>query len=273
MKRTVFIVVLLVLSIGIPVLAESNDSLSTESENPVLQKQELKLPWYKNMNYTLGYNSDSSLLTSGSSSKDTLKGKGIPFWRKLDYGIGYSGGLCWTGEDLAKSFEASPIAGPFILPMYFVAHLYYLNSIEVSATYPLKEGKGIEVGIGYGWARINPSEYVDWRFRIPILFLGYKLSKLSIKGRYMFIYAKDNIQSSIEEQHGRGTGNGLSVLLEYSINKYTGILLSLGNGKYRARRYYKEDYQDRVSEYNVDICFNAIGLSLSYKFNLKGGGK
>jgi len=155
MKQTVFVIVLLVLSIGIPILAESNDSLSTESENPVLQNQELKLPWYKNMNYTLAYNNDSSLLTSGSSSKDTLKGKGIPFWMKLDYGIGYSGGLCWTGEDLARSFEASPIAGPFILPMYFVAHLYYLNSIEVSATYPLKKGKGIEVGMGYGWTKLN----------------------------------------------------------------------------------------------------------------------
>ncbi len=145
MKRTVFIVVLLVLSIGIPVLAESSDSLSTESENPVLQKQELKLPWYKNMNYTLGYNNDSSLLTSGSPSKDTLKGKGIPFWRKLSYEIGYSRGFCYSGKDLAECSPTSGLLFPF----------YWLNSIEVSAIYPLEKGKGIEVGIEYGWARIE----------------------------------------------------------------------------------------------------------------------
>ena len=55
MKRTVFIVALLVLSIGIPMLAESNDLLSTELENPVLQNQELKLPWYKTVKYEIGY--------------------------------------------------------------------------------------------------------------------------------------------------------------------------------------------------------------------------
>jgi len=155
MKRTVFIVALLVLSIGIPMLAESNDLLSTELENPVLQKQELKLPWYKNMNYTLGYNSDSSLLTSGSPSKDTLKGQGIPFWRKLDYGIGYSGGLCYTGRDLMKYTDWDPLA--FMNPSNY---LYYLNSIEVSAIYPLKNGKGIEVGMGYGWAKLN--DRIGW---------------------------------------------------------------------------------------------------------------
>ena len=55
MKRTVFIVVLLVLSISIPMLAESNDLLSAELENPVLQNQELKLPWYKTVKYEIGY--------------------------------------------------------------------------------------------------------------------------------------------------------------------------------------------------------------------------
>ncbi len=194
--------------------------------------------------------------------------KDLPWYRKLSFGIGYSGGVCYTGEDLMKYTDWDPLA--WANPTYWT---YWLNSIEVSVTYPMSWKWGIEVGMGYGWARIQPSEYVDWRFRMPILFLGYKLSKLSIKGRYMFIYAKDNIQSSIEEQHGRGNGNGLSVLLEYSINKHIGILLSLGNGKYHVRRYYKEDYQDRVSEYNVDICFNAIGLSLMYNFNLKGGVK
>jgi len=211
---------------------------------------------------SFGQSLEGSLLND--SNVDSIRNNvDSSFWRKLSYGVGYSGGICYSGKDLAEPSSIPGLVFPF----------YWLNSVEISAIYPLENGKGIKVGMGWGWARIQPSEYVDWRFRIPILFLGYKLSKLSIKGRYMFIYAKDNIQSSIEEQPGRGNGNGLGVLLEYSINKYTGILLSLGNGKYRAKRYYKEDYRDRVSEYNVDICFNAIGLSLSYNFNLKGGVK
>ena len=97
MKRTVFIIALLVLSIGIPILAESSDSLSTELENPVLQKQELKLPWYKNMNYTFGYNL----------------------------------GLCLRGSDLGGS---SNVGLPVEI---FVDLVYLLNSIEAGVRIPI----------------------------------------------------------------------------------------------------------------------------------------
>jgi|GEM_PF-2261589 len=70
MKQTVFVIVLLVLSIGIPILAESNDSLSTESENPVLQKQELKLPWYKTVKYEIGY-TGGICITYGALMKES----------------------------------------------------------------------------------------------------------------------------------------------------------------------------------------------------------
>ncbi|NIA23891.1 MAG: hypothetical protein GWP03_07035 [Proteobacteria bacterium] len=55
MKRAIFVVIFLVL-ISIPILTEANDSLETEQDIPVSQEQELKLHWYKNMNYTFGYN-------------------------------------------------------------------------------------------------------------------------------------------------------------------------------------------------------------------------
>ena len=142
MKRTVFIVALLVLSIGIPVLAESNDSLSTESENPVLQKQELKLPWYKKTNYTLGYNSDSSLLTSGSPSKDTLKGKGIPFWRKLSYGVGYTSGLGRIVE-----IQLEPLS-----PNLWTLFLWN-NILNMDLHYYPNTNWEIKLGIGYSWAK------------------------------------------------------------------------------------------------------------------------
>jgi len=247
MKQTVFVIVLLVLSIGIPILAESNDSLSTESENPVLQNQELKLPWYKNMNYTLAYNNDSSLLTSGSSSKDTLKGKGIPFWMKLDYGIGYSGGLCWTGEDLARSFEASPIAGPFILPMYFVAHLYYLNSIEVSATYPLKKGKGIEVGMGYGWA-------TGIGFRLIPVWVGYSIysGKRSIL-RMAYVYSYSH------EFYFRGNGFRFSCI--FPVNRNFSFRLDIG----------KVWYKGKKTGDNISLYLNGIGFIIGYNFTPKGG--
>jgi len=210
---------------------------------------------------------EGSLLNN--SNVDSIENNVHPsFWKKLSYSIGYSGGLCYTGRDLMKYTDFDPLA--FMDPSNYT---YWLNSIEGSITYPTNEKWGIEVGLGYGWTRIEPSEYVDWRFRIPILFLGYKRSKFSIEGRYMCIYAKDNIQSSIEEQPGRGNGNGLSILLEYSINKYIGVLLSLGSGKYQVKRYYKRDYTYHPSEYDVTMCYNGIGFSLTYNFRLKGGVK
>jgi len=119
MKRTVFIVALFVLSIGIPMLAESNDSLSTESENLVLQKQELKLPWYKNLNYTFGYNL----------------------------------GLCLRGSDL----NSYPHGGLDVVGD-IVGMFYLLNSIEAGVRIPFNN-RIIDVGLGYGWANINSGDF------------------------------------------------------------------------------------------------------------------
>jgi hypothetical protein len=58
MKGIILIIAFFVLLIGIPILSEANDTTefnyTTEVNllNPALQKQEVKLQWYKNMNYT-----------------------------------------------------------------------------------------------------------------------------------------------------------------------------------------------------------------------------
>ncbi len=175
MKRTVSVIALLVLSIGIPILAKSNDSLSTESENPVLQKQELKLPWYKNMNYTLGYNSDSSLLTSGSPSKDILKGQGIPFWRKLDYGIGYTSGLGRIVE-----IQLEPLSPN--LWGFFV----WNNIVDINLQYYLNRNWILRLEIGYLWTKgwIKPVESFN--------FISFGKTDLVNLLSPSIIYLKDN---------------------------------------------------------------------------------
>ena len=80
------------------------------------------------------------LLSAGEVNQD------VPLWKKLSYSIGYSGGLCWRGKDLM----------PYCPYMFcWEWPFYYLHSIELSAIYPLGNGEGIEVGVGYGWARIE----------------------------------------------------------------------------------------------------------------------
>ncbi|NIA23287.1 MAG: hypothetical protein GWP03_03905 [Proteobacteria bacterium] len=124
------------------------------------------------------------------------------------------------------------------------------------------------MGVGYGWASIHPSRYDNWEFKLPLIFLGYKRGKITLKGKYIFIIAKDygKVSGSIP---GEGKGNGYNLALGYKINKYINFILSLGGGSYLAKEY----YPNQTSEYNVNMCFNGIGISLNYVFNLKGGGK
>jgi hypothetical protein len=261
MKRNIFIIAFLILLIGIPILTEASDSLAVKLENPILQSEKVKLPWYKDMNYTLGYNTDRSSLTSDGPNKDTLKAKNISFLRRLSYSIGYSGCVCYTGRDLMKYTDFDPLA--FANPSNY---LYWLNSVEASAIYPLGNKKGIEVGMGYEWASIRPRKYYNWEFKLPIIFLGYKQERITLKGKYIFIIAKDygKVSGSTSKE---GKGNGVEFVLQYKINRYIGLILRLGGGSYSAKEY----FPNHISEYIVKMCFNGIGLSLKYNFKLKGG--
>jgi len=74
----------------------------------------------------------------------------LSFWQRLGFGVGYSGGLCWTGKDLRKYTEWT--MDPITL---IGSNLYWLNSIEISALYKVNENRGIEVGLNYGWAHLK----------------------------------------------------------------------------------------------------------------------
>ena len=121
MKRKIILIAFLALLIGIPILTEANDTTefnyTTEMNlpNPALQKQELKLPWYKNMNYTFGYNL----------------------------------GLCLRGSDL----NSYPHGGVDIVGN-IVGKFYWLNSIEAGVRIPI-DNRIIETGLGYGWANMS----------------------------------------------------------------------------------------------------------------------
>ena len=55
MKRAILIIAIILSSISFPVIANANDSTEVNTTNPILQKQELKLPWYKALKYEIGY--------------------------------------------------------------------------------------------------------------------------------------------------------------------------------------------------------------------------
>ena len=55
MKRIIFIIAIILSSIVFPVMANANDSTEVNTTSPILQKQEVKLPWYKALSYETGY--------------------------------------------------------------------------------------------------------------------------------------------------------------------------------------------------------------------------
>jgi hypothetical protein len=70
MKRTIIIIAFFVLLISIPILTEANDTLAVKLENPILQSEKVKLPWYKTLKYEFGYTGGAC-----TGSRDILKPK------------------------------------------------------------------------------------------------------------------------------------------------------------------------------------------------------
>jgi len=117
---------------------------------------------------------------------DTIQFQKQPFWENLIFEIGYSGGLCWTGDNLKKANAA---------PLDVSAKFYWLNSVEGSVSYPLGRGKKVKIGGGYGWTRLTnrqglslylPNEdpntgyaYVttsNWDLSTILLHLGFRIN-------------------------------------------------------------------------------------------------
>lgn len=198
--------------------------------------------------------------------KDTIKEEQIkrPFWQKLGFGIEYSGGICCTGKDLAK-YIGEMTFDPIEL---ISAWLYWLNSIEANIYCPVSKKSGIEGGGGWWWTCISPSKYDNWKFNLFPIFLGYRSGKFGLNLEYIFLYAKDKGKTPGSTKK-EGKGKGYVFNSHYSISKNIELILSLGWGNYLAKEY----YPDHISEYIVNMCFNGIGFSVGYKFNLKGGVK
>jgi hypothetical protein len=125
--------------------------IRTESKitNPILQKEKVKSPWYKNLNYTIGYNV----------------------------------GLCLRGED----FYSYPYGGVDVVSN-IIGMFYWLNSVEAGVRIPIKN-RIIETGLGYGWANMtftdlaikNIYTYISYSI-IKYCFIGLKLDYFSLNG-------------------------------------------------------------------------------------------
>ncbi|MDI6839603.1 MAG: hypothetical protein QMD71_01900 [bacterium] len=72
----------------------------------------------------------------------------ISFWDRWSVGVGYSPGICYTGEDLVGESQEEWDINPF-------RWLYWLNLVEGNVYYRINEKWEIEIGTGYGWARLK----------------------------------------------------------------------------------------------------------------------
>ncbi len=189
--------------------------------------------------------------------------KNLPLWKRVSYNVGYSLGICLRGKDL------TPLSGDIIFDIDdFLSLFYLLHSLEASVIYPFGDGKGIEVGVGYGWARISPSKYDNWRFKFLSLIGGYEKDKILIEGEVIYTIAKDpgKVQGSVPQE---GKGTGYKIKLMYRFNKYIACGILLGNAKYQAKTY----YPDKTWEYNMVLSFYGFGVFIRYRFLLTGGVK
>jgi len=195
------------------------------------------------------YNPDGSRGVIGNNVNDTTEKENNPsFWKKLSYGIGYSGGLCYTGPDLKRYVDGYSYD--------FTTIFYWLNSIEVSAVYPLENGKGIEVGMGYGWARLGGDRCVgdDWK----ISYISFDIGIICSKWEYNISLCYLDALWFKNEYYGKGWG-------WKGVVCYKRIFFSLGNSSI--------NHNISTTPYSVSLLFNGIGFSLNYRFNLKGGVK
>ena len=98
------------------------------------------------------------ILFGNFSLSDTISKENWSFFKKIEYTIGYSGGICYTGEDLRPygNWEEGIFSIPF----------YLLQSIEGGIVYPLSGKRRIEIGIGYGWHEFHDCN--GWSNNFPL---------------------------------------------------------------------------------------------------------
>ena len=142
----------------------------------------------------------------------------------MSYSIGYSEGICYTGEDLRKDIDDLVMYPPIII----AANLYSLHNVELGVIYPLGDGKGIEVGVGYGWARIEDANgwsvfkndfidtldgYLDAKFKkinvlsiwislTPTSFLRYRIEVIGLECKgFEYFWVYPTVPPFVPEKH------------------------------------------------------------------------
>ncbi len=190
MKRNIFITAFFIVLISIPIITEANDSLTIESENPIIYNKEVKLPWYKNMNYTFGYGIGLRLYLSVVDMPVF-----IPYWlnsieagvmipinnRKIYMGLKYGRGNIGN----------------------------YQNSIETGLMIPINNRK-IYMGLGYRWGNIYQVNYQTILFdTINSSFVQTVLNYKNIKKLYIYTgYSiSKSIHTGLELNYCQGYGD------------------------------------------------------------------
>jgi len=218
------------------------------------------------------YHPDGSRGVIGNNVNDTTEKENNPsFWRKLSYGIGYEGGICYTGPDLKRYVHGYSYD--------FTTILYWLNSIEVSITYPVKDGKGIEVGGGVNYAKLPQRDFSNayWDFRNfqgSIKVLKNKVS-FGLIGYYSWIRKVDKRYEDTDNNpytpgefvgydvySGRGKGFAIifKIYHKWRHGKF-GVSFTLGSIKCKV---------ESISHFET-LSLNGIHLFWNWRISEKGG--
>jgi len=225
-------------------------------------------------------------------------------WEKVSFGVGYSPGICWTGEDLATPSEPSPIGGIEQIPEYLFTHLYWLNSVELSATYPMNKKWGVEIGGGYGWAALKEREThlrgawenLNWKIKpisieIKMFYKVRKNWKLGYGLSYIFLTAKDRERHFVFNDstggwfydrkidvavNGNAVGLNFTLLNISKLNPYFSRYFSISPRFIVGKESKNNLTADLEDKWKGKTHFNFSGISVSfgiYFSTFKRGGK
>ena len=147
-------------------------------------------PMFSNANH-IDLNENLLFMKSESSTEDTSKTKNPSFWKRAGFGIGYSGGLCWSNF-LGKNRPLS---------LGRIAW-HPLNSLSGNISYKTSSQWKVSLGIEYGYIdlkdRRSPRCYVpdslwiqifiektDWKVHVIPAIVSFK-KQLSKKRYFTF---------------------------------------------------------------------------------------
>lgn len=185
--------------------------------------------------------------------RDTLPIKDNSSWEKLSLGVGYSVGMSGTGQDLRKYDGEGGILS------IIARQLYWLNSIQGSVTYLVNYDWGIEVGYGYGWAKIDKHSSLSYDIENILLNLSLIHNKHIIGISYIDAQIT-KITGSESFYYYQGKGKGYKISYCHQINKFFGLNINLGQVEYKI-------IQDE-NEYKINQYLNGIEFSIGHRFNL-----